>query len=195
MKKVQLILRSADISNLGYSGTSPYAPIERTTDFTGSNGSINRWQSNMTWNNINLRSVLGNLYKPDGVYNLKLESICFGLTSTLSTFTVVENNRAFNIFMSGLPFMNSYSASGNLQNEGLLCAVRVPSGSQHYLFNYSNNELTFTLQRLNGINNVNINISYRDLLLNSTEPIGGTANGNSIAYPHVQFVFSIYLVE
>jgi hypothetical protein len=54
MKKVQLILRSTDISNLGYSGTSPFAPIERSADFTGITGSINRWQSQMTWNNINL---------------------------------------------------------------------------------------------------------------------------------------------
>ena len=191
-KKVQLILRSSDISNLGYSGTAPFAPVERTADFTGPTGSINRWQSNMTWNNINLRSVLGNLYKDGATYNLKLESVCFSLTSNLSVYTTTENNRAFNIFISGFPFMNSYSSGGNLQNEGLLCAVRVPSGAQHYLFNYNNNELTFDLQRLNGINNVNINIQYRDLLLNTNEPVGAL---NTHAFPNVQFVFSIYLVE
>jgi hypothetical protein len=191
-KKVQLVLRTTDISNLGYSGTTPFAPIERTTDFVGTTGSINRMQSRMTWNNINLRSLLGNLYKEGGTYNLKLESICFSLTSNLSTYTAAENNRAFNIFMNGLPFMSSYSASGNLQNEGLLCAVRVPSGAQHYLFNYSNNELSFDLQRINNINSVNITIEYRDLLLNANEPIGGN---NTHAYPNAQFVFSIYLVE
>jgi hypothetical protein len=192
MKKVQLILRSADISNLGYSGTTPFAPVERTADFTGTTGSINRWQSNMTWNNINLRSVLGNLYEDGASYNLKLENITYSLTSNLSTYTAVENNRGWNIFISGLPFMNSYSSGGNLQNEGLLASVRVPSGAQHYMFNYNNNELTFDLARLNNQNNVNITVTYRDLLLNTAEPIGGGTN--SVSYPNVQFVFSIYKV-
>ena len=87
--------------------------------------------------------------------------------------------------------MNSYSSAGNLQNEGLLTSVRVPSGAQHYMFNYNNNELTFDLARLNNQNNVNITITYRDLLLNSTEPIGAL---NTHAYPNVQFVFSIYKI-
>lgn len=190
-QKVQLILRSTDISNLGYSGTSPFAPVERTADFSGSTGSINRWQSDMTWNNINLRSALGSLYKEGGKYNLKLESITFSLTSNLSVFTSAENNRAFNIFISGLPFMNSYNSNRNLVNEGLLSSVRVPSGAQHYIFNYNNNELTFDLARFNGLNNVDINIQFRDLLLNSTEPIGAN---NTVAFPNSQFVFSIYEV-
>jgi hypothetical protein len=191
-QKVQLILRSQDINNLGYNGSSPFNPIERTADFNGIGGSINRWQSQMTWNNINLRSVLGSLYKEGGKYNLKLESVTFSLTSNLATYTAVENNRAFNIFISGLPFMTSYSSSGQTVNEGLLCPVRVSSGSQHVIFNYSNNELTFDLFRLNGMNNVNISITFRDLLLNSTEPIGGL---NTHAYPNAQFVFSIYEVN
>ncbi len=189
-QKVQLILRSADIENLGYQ-TSPFAPVERTAEATTATGYINRFQSKMTWFNINMRSLLGNLYKEGGKYNLKLESVCFSLTSNLSIYTTAENNRAFNIFMSGLPFMNSYSAKNNLQNEALISVVRVPNGAQHYIYNYSNNELTFDLQNLNGQNNCNITIEYRDLLLGTNEPIGAT---NSIAYPNAQFVFSIYEV-
>ena len=193
-KKVQLILRSSDISFLGYATSSPFAPVERNSDYTGSNGSINRWQSNMTWNNINLRSVLGDLYDPNGTYNLKLESICFSLTSNLSIFTTSENNRAFNIFLSGLPFLNSYSTG--LQNEALLSCVRIPSGAQHYIFNFVNNEVSFTLQNINGINNVNLNIQFKDLLLNSNEPIsGGNTVGNTHSYAHSQYVFSIYRVD
>lgn len=192
MKKTQLILRSTDISSLGYNAAAPNAPVERGADTTTTTGFINRWQSNMTWYNVNLRSVLGGLYKEGGKYNLKLESICFSLTSNLTTYTAIENNRAFNVFISGFPFMSSYSVSGGLRNESLLSTVRVPSGAQHYMFNYSNNELTFDLAKLNGINNVDITIQYRDLLLNSTEPIGGT---NTVAYPNAQFVFSIYQVE
>lgn len=191
-KKVQLLLRSSDISFLGYGAVAPFAPTERTSDFTGTTGSINRWQSNMIWNNINLRSLLGDIYDPNGTYNLKLESVTFSLTSNLSIYTTAENNRAFNIFLSGIPFLNSYSSSSNLQNEALLCSARVPSGAQHYIFNYNNNEFSFKLQNGNGINNININIQFRDLLLNSTEPIGAL---NTHAYPHSQYIFSIYKVE
>jgi hypothetical protein len=190
-KKVQFILRSSDINNLGYSSTSPFAPIERTSDFIGLNGRINRWQSNITWNNINLRGLLGDLYDVNASYNLKLESITFGLTSNLSFYSTVENNKSFNIFMSGLPFQRSYSSSLQLYNENMIASVRLPNGTQSYIYNYSNNETTFDLSNNNHIENVNINIQFRDLLLNSTEPIGGT---NTHAYPNSQFVFSIYKI-
>ena len=146
----------------------------------------------MSFNNINLRAMLGDIYEINGIYNLKLESITFGLNSTLNNYTVVENNKAFNIFLSGLPFMNSYSSNLQLMNEALLTSVRVPNGAQQYIFNYSNNETTFSLRKSIGIETVNINIEYRDLLLNLNEPIGGL---NSTSYPHVQFIFSIYQVE
>jgi len=102
-KKVQLILRSADISNLGYTGNNP---VERTQAYNGQNGSINIRQSNMTWNNINLRSVLGSLYKDGGTYNLRLVSVVFGLTSNVSTYSTVENDKNFNIYISGLNILN-----------------------------------------------------------------------------------------
>ena len=190
-KKVQFILRSGDINNLGYSSTSPNGPVERTSDFIGSNGSINRWQSNMTWNNINLRGLLGDLYDVNASYNLKLENITFSLTSNLSFYSTTENNKSFNIFMSGLPFQRSYSSSLQLYNENMIASVRLPNGTQSYIYNYSNNETTFDLSNNNHIENVNINIQFRDLLLNSTEPIGGT---NTHAYPNSQFVFSIYKI-
>lgn len=190
-RKVQLVLRSADIFNAGYNNASPYGPIEPTQDNYTTTGYINRWNSSMTWYNINIRSILGDLYKHDGVYMLKLESITFGLTSVLTVYTNVENNRAFNIIMSGLPFMSSYSSNYS-KNEALIASVRVPNGSQAYIFNYSNNETSFKLQELNGINSVNIHLEFRDLLLNTTEP---TPFNDTYAYPHSQYVFSIYLVE
>ena len=192
MKKCQLVLRSADISNLGYATSGTFAPIERTSDYVENNGSINRWQTMMTFNNINLRSMLGSLYRPGGSYNLKLESITYGLNSSLSSYSTIENNKAFNIFISGLPFITSYSSNLYLANEGLLASVRVPNGAQQYLFNYNNNELSFDLTKANGVEMVNISINYRDLLLNTNEPVGGPL---STSLPHCQFVFSIYLIE
>lgn len=188
-KKVQLVLRSADISNLNYQGNN--APVERTQDFNGSTGYINRWQTSMRWNNVNLRSLLGDLYENGGKYNIKLESVCFGLTSNLTIFTTTQNDKTFNIFMDGLPFVKSYSSNLQLNNEILLCPVYVPHGFTSQIFTYNNNEFTFQLNQNYGVENVDIGINYRDLLTNKNEP----SVNLSVALPHVQFVFSIYKAD
>lgn len=184
--KVQLVLRSASIFTLTsggntYSTTSPFAPFERTIDQTTSVGFLNRWQSSMRWDNINFSELLGHHYEQNGLYCLKLESVTFGLTSNLTTYSASENNRNFNIFIGGLGFING-------KTENLLCSVRVPNGSQAYIFNYSKNELYFHLDS----ELKNITIQYKDFLLDSNEPVGST---NTVAYPHVQFVFSLSRVE
>jgi hypothetical protein len=187
-KKVQLILRSADISNLGYTGNNP---VERTQAYNGQNGSINIRQSNMTWNNINLRSVLGSLYKDGGTYNLRLVSVVFGLTSNVSTYSSVENDKNFNIYISGLPFIKSYCSTGALNNEALLTTVRVPHGAQAFIFNYNNNVLSFQLSQNIGVENISINIEFRDFLTDLNEPSATM----TVGYPHSQYVFEISEVE
>jgi len=184
----QFILRSADISSLGYTGN---APTERAADFTGSTGFINRWQTNMRWDNINLRSILGDIYENGGKYIMKLESITFGLTSNLSTFTTVQNDKTFNIFMSGLPFIKSYSSSRALNNEILLTPVYVPHGFTSQIFTYNNNLFTFQLTNGFGVENVSISINYRDLLSNTIEP----SQNLTVAIPHIQLIFSIYKAD
>jgi hypothetical protein len=107
-KKSQLILKSSDIDNLGYQGAPTYAPVERVADYSGQNGSINTLQTNMTWNNINLRSLLGDSYKDGGYYALRLEQLIFGTTSDFAEFSPIENNKTFNINMIGLPFLKIF---------------------------------------------------------------------------------------
>ena len=194
-KKVQFVLRSADIniargpSDNIYATSSPFGPIERTSDFNGSTGFINRWQSSMRFNNINLRAILGDLYDPKASYNLKLESITFGITSNLNVYSTTQNDCGFNIFMRGLPFASSYSSNLALTNEPLLASVRLPHGSNQFIYTYNNNEISFDLTKNNGCEIVNISIEYRDLLTNLIEP-----NNAIVAYPHVQFIFSIYKI-
>ena len=100
-KKSQLILRSSDISNLGYQGAPNYAPVERTADYVAQNGYINTLQTSMTWNNINLRSLLGNLYKDGGTYNIVLEEIIFGLTSNLGAFSAIQTTKLLILICQG----------------------------------------------------------------------------------------------
>ncbi len=195
--KVQFVLKSSDINiqrdanGNAYNTNSPFGPIERNADFNGPSGYINRWQSSMTWNNINLRAILGEIYDTKATYNIKLESITFGITSNVNIYSTRQSDCAFNIFINGLPFMSSYSSNLALVNEGLLCSVRLPHGANQFVYTYNSNELSFNLTNTNGTEIVNISINYRDLLTNQLEP----SSSALVAYPHVQFVFSIYKVK
>jgi hypothetical protein len=187
-KKSQLILRSSDISNLGYQGAPNYAPVERTADYVAQNGYINTLQTSMTWNNINLRSLLGNLYKDGGTYNIVLEEIIFGLTSNLGAFSAIQNNKAFNINMSGLPFIKSYTSKNSLTNQVLLTSVFLDTCATATVFTYSDVENTFQLNQNVGVENVNISIFYTDLLNNVSQP----TTALTVGMPHIQLKFSIY---
>jgi hypothetical protein len=188
-ERVQLILRSASISNLGYTNN---APVERTADFDDARGYISQRQSRMIWKNINLRALLQPIWRQGAKYILKLESVTFGLSSNLGIFTSVENDKAFNVFLSGFPFLKSYDSSQRTNNEALLCTVRVPHGGQCHVFTYANsNELTFTLTDHTSVEMADIQIQFRDLLANTNEP----STTMTVGYPHSQYVFSVYRAD
>jgi hypothetical protein len=189
--RVQLVLRSADINPTiqSYVGNAPAEPTGDYTDPT-TGSFINRLRTRMVFNNVNLRSVLGSIYDYPARYNLKLESITFHLTSNLSTFTNLEQERCWNIFLTGFPFLKGWN-NGSVTNEVLLASVRVPSGALAYTFQFNNsNEYTFEILE-NQYNNFRpIEIQLRDQLTNTLEPNTTLA----VAVPNSQYVFSIYKI-
>ena len=187
-RKSQLILKSSDISNLGYQGAPNYAPTERVADYVGQNGSINTLQTSMTWNNINLRSLLGETYRDGASYNICLEQIIFGLTSNLGAFSAIQNNKTFNINMTGLPFVKSYSSKNILSNQVLLTTAYLDTCATSTILNYNDIEYTFKLNQNVGVENVNISIFYTDLLNNVSQP----TTPLTVGMPHIQLMFSIY---
>jgi hypothetical protein len=188
-KKSQLILRSSDINNLGYNNAAAgHPPVERAADYVGQNGSINESQTYMTWNNINLRSLLGDSYKDGGCYNICLEQIVFGTTSDFLEFSDKENNKTFNINMIGLPFMKTYTSKNILSNQILLTTCRLDTCATSTIFTYSDIENTFKLNQNVNVENVNISIFYTDILTNVSQPTDGLFN----AMPNIQLVFSVY---
>jgi hypothetical protein len=138
----------------------------------------------MTWKNINLRDILGELYETDTDYVLELSSITFFLTSNMSFYTTNESDRSFNIVLSGLPNMQSYSSTG-INQEALLCSLRLPSGSYCNTYRFSNNFISF---KINNNQFCDLTISYKDILSNTLEP---SSTGTTIDYPYAQFVFNI----
>jgi hypothetical protein len=189
--RVQLVLRSADI-NPAIRAYNNNAPTEPTGDYTDpqTNNFINRRRTRMVFNNISLRSVLGSLYENPARYNLKLESITFHLTSNLGLFTTLEQERCWNIYLKGFPFLRAWN-NGAVVNEILLASVRVPTGALSYTFTFSNsNEYTFEILSNEFDNYMPIEIQIRDQLTNTVEP-----NTNyAVSIPNSQYVFSIYKI-
>ena len=190
-KKSQLILKSSDISNLGYQGGPNYAPVERTSDYVSQNGSINTLQTSMQWNNINLRSLLGDLYKDGGTYNICLDEITFGLTSNLGAFSAIQNNKCFNINMSGLPFIKSYTSANSLTSQVLLATIFLDTCATCNTFIFTDIENTFKLNQNVGVETVDIKIFYTDLLNNVSQP----TTALTVGMPHIQLKFSVYESE
>ena len=186
-KKSQLILRSVDINNLGYQGAPNYGPVERLADYTDQNGSINTLQTHMTWNNINLRSLLGNSYKDGGFYNICLEQIVFDTTSNFNEFSPIQNNKTFNINMSGLPFLKTYTSKNILSNQVLLTTIHLDTCATSKIF-FVDIENTFSLTQNVNVENVNISIFYTDLISNVSQPTTALTQ----PMPNVQLIFSIY---
>ena len=190
--KVQLVLRSADINPAirTYTGNAPSEPLG---GFTADNGSyINRFRTDMMFAQIPLRTVLGQLYEEGAKYMLKLESISFHLSSNLSIFTGLEQERSWNVYLSGMPFMRSWN-NGAVTDEVLLTSLRVPSGgaTNNFYFSGGSHEFTFDMEQLRYSDFVNLRIQLRDQLTNTIEP-----NSNYIvAVPNSQYVFSIYKAE
>jgi len=153
--------------------------------FSSQHGSMNSKSSSITWNNINLRVLLGDMYDKYDVFNICLNTIS---TSQANTIDAYPDSRNVNIKISGLPFINqTYNVkTGSNSNSTTIATFNfVPSNSttQYY---YSNNMATF------GKNSdiCNITIDYfrivDDIVPNSNltaSPITNlTATGNTGTY-------------
>ena len=91
------------------------------------NGFTNAVRSQMTWNNINLRTLLGPLYDKYDTFNLCLNSIACG-NPALDLGVLYGDNDVDNLHhlvnISGLPFINStYSQTTNRNTTSAVLGV------------------------------------------------------------------------
>jgi hypothetical protein len=137
--------------------------------------------SNLLWNNINLRTVLGDMYDKYDLFNLQLNSIAQSIP--VNSIGASDNLRTLNLNISGLPFVNQTYSTANKCNtsETLLT---------HYKFNttigltyiYNNNSIiTFGKSQ----EMANIQINYKQVT-DGTTPIPTNP------YPSMVYQFSIY---
>ena len=143
-------------------------------------GSCDPARQNMTWNNINLRSVLGDLYDEYDYFNL---SLYFISTDTTNTITANPDKAVF-MKIGGLPFSNQTYNVKNRSNGTLatLCTFSFSNASVQQNF-YGSNYLTFAKNQ----EQVNINIQYTRL----QDDVPYDLTGNNY-YPNVTFIFHIF---
>ncbi len=166
-ESASLVLRSSDLPN-----------------GTNSVGTSDQFYTNMTWANINLRTLLGSMY--DKYDKFALVPVGFQSNMGDGTFGNTNDDRIVSVNISGLPFTNNnYNSNTKTnQNSSVIYVTRFISNSS---INSSTGGTVLTFTKNQEL--VNLNISYQRTSLN------GNGNYNIIttaAFPHVIFTFNIY---
>jgi hypothetical protein len=162
-----LVLKSSDLT-FGSSTTVGTADANGTT---------------LTWNNINLRVLLGDMYDQYDRFNLNLNTIATNQAAVIGT---AADDRACYITIAGLPWVNNtynQKTSSNTNTTVIASCVFTSQGqtTQYY---YGNNTTTFIKNQ----DVCNITISIRKILDDASP---STAN----AFPKIMFIFDIEGVE
>ena len=167
--------------------------VLKTSDLTAGTtnqiGSADTYMTNMTWNNINLRTILGAMY--DKYDKFSLVPVFMQSVTGSASFGTNAEDRIVTLNISGLPFTNNTYNSSTLTNStsSVLNIVKFLTNSTTSTTSYNyGNILTFTKnQEL-----VNLNIFY--------QRINKNGNGNysiltTSAFPDCIFTFNIYGID
>ena len=131
-----------------------------------------------TWSNINLRNLLGMMYDKYEVFNLQLNTIATGLSS--STLGTTLNDLNVSAHLTGLPFINqTYDVkTGNnsfTTNIGVFRFARNTNLNTYYTDSY------FTFGKSQDMCNLTISLTN----------ISDGALSTSVDYPDVLYIFNI----
>ena len=152
-----------------------------TNGTTNAYGTGNSKLSSFTWTNINLRTLLGNMFDKYDRYLLLLQNTSQALSGSIEGY----DYRGIFINMSGLSFVNSTYIQKLQSNSGglIVCPFIFPSaaGVQSQIYN---NFAVSTFIKQNDI--VNISINYTRIKDDAAP---------TTTYPHVNFIFNTVGIE
>jgi hypothetical protein len=175
---VNLVLKTTQISS-----DNTFANYYNQT-VTTQYGSISNNRSSFKWNNINLRTLLGDMFDKYERFN-----ICLNFIGGAATGTVAEggpDNRCFQIKLSGLPFLSSYNVP-TIANTGVvhLQVIQIPlTSNTTWVNNFIGSQMyTFAKQE-----QVNISIDLTTVVSDSIY----IPASQSTMIGHCIFSFSIY---
>ena len=154
-------------------------------------GTSDQFGTTLTWNNINLRTLLGDMYDKFDRFNLCLNTVA---SSIAGAYAGALEQRCNYITVSGLPWTNNtyFQSTGSNSNAAVIGSICIPASvtgpplveSQITQYFYSNNTATFGKNQ----DICNITISFLKVLDNAKPTV-------TIAYPKFLFLFDIVGVE
>jgi len=158
-----------------------------TAGTTNAVGTADAFFLNMTWNNINLRTLLGSMYEKYDRFVLVPTQIQSANGS--GAFGTTPDDRSCMIFIRGLPFTNNTYNVSTLtnQNNAFINFLRFNTGATATQQGNGNILMFSKNQEL-----VNLNIFY--------QRINKNGNGNydvvtTTTFPHMLFAFNIFGVS
>jgi len=160
-------------------------PMDGSTNTYGTSNSTN---TSFTWTNINLRTLLGDMFDKYDRFMLLLQNISHAKAGDfvkVGDQSQDANNRAILINMSGLSFINSTYIQKLQSNSGALIVcpfIFVSSNVQSQLYN---NFAVSAFIKQNDIVNIGINYTI----------INDDSAASAVTYPHAVFIFNIVGLE
>jgi hypothetical protein len=150
--------------------------------------SINAMRSSFTWNNINLRNLLGDMYDKYDRFNLCLNCISSAYTGSALSGT---NNSQVLIRLTGLPWIGcNYNISSTGINANniytIITSFKFSSSTPQEPLTQYFNESIATFSKNSDI--ISITIDYLRLVDLSSPDTTNT-------YPQVSFIFDIYGID
>ena len=162
--------------------------VLKTSDLTAGSstniGIMNTNKTDMTWSNINLRLLLGDMYDKYDYFNLYLKDISTAAVGSTAGASLDDRNLL--IRLGGLPFVNqTYSQSRNAnQTDVILTPFNNTINVCNNLTIQNGKQFTFAKNQ----DVCSIRISY-------TRVIDDTSPTTVGAYPNMVYRFEIYGIE
>ena len=142
---------------------------------------------NITWNNINLRTLLGDMYDKFDMFNLCLNTVSHS-NSALTNGNTGNDQRNVILNLSGLPFINNTYNTSYLSNtsSSVLGTFLFLTNNVSNQYFYSSNYITFGKnQEL-----VNLTLSY-SRIVDNLQPVAG---GGEV-FPYIVLIFDIFGID
>lgn len=150
-----LLLNTYDISQVV---STPTVFYNKTVD--NQYGRIENNRCTITWKNINMKQVLGEMYDKYETFNLKLYQITQTTTMINSSSAIAGVTSLCDVRISGLPFLDGYNVvSRNKPNEVYLTSFNL--SVQNYTFTgivVASNPVSLTFGKCTEFVNITIDI-------------------------------------
>ena len=155
-----------------------------TNGINNSYGSINSLRTDLTWYNVDFKTILGDLYYQYDKFNISLAFITYGLTANV--YGTTANDRTLMLNLGGLSFNNCAYNTQTMSNNSSasIGTITLPGNTVAGSFNFTNDMNTITILKPNNMTNVRIFFTRYD---NSVPLSSGTG-----MFPAMDFFFHIY---